>query len=287
MSVPKFVISHIRNEEYMLPWWIDHHKNKFDTGVIIDYGSTDASLDIIREKVPHWTIVRSRNPDFAALPADVEVADIERQLHAQYPRCWSVALNVTEFLIGDTSKLKHLDFRFNCLIEGHLMVDSPETKMLYPNQKVSLIKQRHFGVQGDYNDCRWEPEKAKINQAFQAKRASDPVFAEHGGPWATNRISRSMHNYNLIYQNQAAWPAGRHFWGEPTPDFQILWYGYSPYNKNLIDRRLAVPDQIPTHERNPHMLDANKLEVRFNFYQENAKDLKNFISKYEPNIWSD
>ena len=30
------LFSHIYNEEYLLPFWLNHHKNIFDHGVIID-----------------------------------------------------------------------------------------------------------------------------------------------------------------------------------------------------------------------------------------------------------
>jgi hypothetical protein len=45
----KTVISHFYNEEYMLPWWLKHHRQYFDHGILIDYGSTDKSLDIIKK----------------------------------------------------------------------------------------------------------------------------------------------------------------------------------------------------------------------------------------------
>jgi hypothetical protein len=31
------VISHIFNEEYLLPFWLEHHRTIFDHGIIIDY----------------------------------------------------------------------------------------------------------------------------------------------------------------------------------------------------------------------------------------------------------
>ena len=43
------VISGIYNEEYLLPFWLEHHRKIFDHGVIVDWHSTDRSLEIIRE----------------------------------------------------------------------------------------------------------------------------------------------------------------------------------------------------------------------------------------------
>lgn len=33
------VLMHIYNEEYLLPFWLNHHKNIFDHGVIVNYDS--------------------------------------------------------------------------------------------------------------------------------------------------------------------------------------------------------------------------------------------------------
>lgn len=291
MKVPKFVICHIKNEEYLLPWWLDHHKNKFDHGIIVDYNSTDSSHEIIKNRTPSWQIIQSRNKNFSALSVDLEVVDLIRDIQKQYPRSWIITLNVTEFLIGDMSKLNYMEPRVNCLVEGHLMVDSLEDQGKFPDHETPLIKQRHYGVLGDYKDCRWDYNQSFLSKEFFKRKKSDPEFYEHGGPYATNRIMRSLHNYDLDYTKSAGWQSGRHFWGEPVPDFQILWYGYSPYNENSIKRKLAIQEQIPENELRStcvsHQLDKHKFQVRFDFYQSIAKDIKDFIKPFEPQLWSD
>jgi hypothetical protein len=284
MKVGKIVISHVKNEEYLLNWWLPHHKPKFDHGIIIDYNSTDRTRDIIKEICPTWQIIQSRNKEFGALDADLEVMSIEKAIQNQYPRTWMIALNVTEFLIGDTNKLELIEPRTRILVNGSLMVDSCENKFIEPDKTVPLIRQRYFGVKSDSYECRFRPDLAKINIAFQKKRQENAEFMENGGPWATNRIMRSMHNYDLDYTKEAGWAAGRHFWGLPSPDFHILWYGYSPYTKQLIDRRLAIPNTIPIQERNIHLINKTGLDIRFDFYQENAVCMKEYISSFEPNI---
>ncbi len=86
------VISHIYNEEYILPWWLEHHKKIFDHGIIIDYASTDRSLEIIKEICPTWEVVQSKNAEFNAMAVDVEVLEYERKIEG-----WRICLNVTEF----------------------------------------------------------------------------------------------------------------------------------------------------------------------------------------------
>lgn len=96
------VITHFYNEEYLLPWWLEHHKKIFDFGILIDYASTDRSLEICKEICPHWQILQSPNEKFGYATNDKEVEFCERQLSG-----WRIALTLTEFLVGDVNKLMH------------------------------------------------------------------------------------------------------------------------------------------------------------------------------------
>lgn len=66
----KTVLCHFYNEEWLLPWWLNHHKQFFDHGIMINYQSTDRSAEIIKEICPTWDIVQSKNLYF--LPEDVD-----------------------------------------------------------------------------------------------------------------------------------------------------------------------------------------------------------------------
>lgn len=96
----KTLLCHFYNEEYLLPWFLKHHRQIFDHGIMIDYHSTDQSVAIIKELCPTWEIITSRNHDFQADNVDSEVRDIEAQIDG-----WRMCLNVTEFLAGDFSIL--------------------------------------------------------------------------------------------------------------------------------------------------------------------------------------
>ena len=93
------LISHIFNEEYLLPFWLEYHKNIFEHGIIIDYYSTDRSIEIIRKYCPTWEIITTRNinkdgsPNFKAEDVDLEVMDIESRISG-----FRICLNTTEFL---------------------------------------------------------------------------------------------------------------------------------------------------------------------------------------------
>ena len=87
------VILHMFNEEYLLPFWLTHHKDLFDHGIIIDYKSTDTSVDICRALCPQWDILTTRNENFDARAVDAEVMDLESRTDGI-----KLVLNVTEFL---------------------------------------------------------------------------------------------------------------------------------------------------------------------------------------------
>ena len=96
----KTIISHFYNEEYLLPWWLNHHKKYFDYGLMINYASTDRSVEIINKICPDWKVVDSVNKEFAAKDCDEEVEHYEKRISG-----WKICLNITEFLVGDFSLL--------------------------------------------------------------------------------------------------------------------------------------------------------------------------------------
>lgn len=130
------------NEEYLLPWWLMHHKQYFDHGVLINYASTDNSVSIIKDICPTWEIVESRNKFFGAKEIDDEVMDIETRITG-----WKICLNITEFLVGDYSILD------NTPKTGHVIpccVMADNTPDTIPEYILPLIKQKFNGIH--YNE---------------------------------------------------------------------------------------------------------------------------------------
>jgi len=91
------LITHIFNEEYLLPFWLEHHKPMFDNLVVIDYRSTDKSRDICKSIWPDCNIITTRNAYFDCIQIDREVMDIESKIDGI-----KIVLNTTEFLFSDT-----------------------------------------------------------------------------------------------------------------------------------------------------------------------------------------
>ena len=94
----KSIISHFYNEEYLLPWWLNHHKKYFDYGLMINYASTDRSVEIINKICPDWKVVDSVNKEFGAKECGDEVEYYEKRISG-----WKICLTITEFIVGDFS----------------------------------------------------------------------------------------------------------------------------------------------------------------------------------------
>lgn len=90
------IITHFYNEEYILPWWLEHHKKYFDEGILINYGSTDRSVDIIKKICPNWYVFPSKFPKFDCHWLEYEMMWYERQVKG-----WRIALPTSEFVVGD------------------------------------------------------------------------------------------------------------------------------------------------------------------------------------------
>lgn len=86
------------NEEYLLPFWIEHHRRIFSHVIFIDYHSTDKSLDIIRQQAPTWEIRTTTTSQWDAKRDDDEVMEIERSISG-----FKIALNITDFFLPGSS----------------------------------------------------------------------------------------------------------------------------------------------------------------------------------------
>jgi UDP-glucose 4-epimerase len=97
-STKTTLLTNVFNEEYLLPFWLHHHKNMFDEIIIIDYNSTDKSIDICKSICPECKIINTRNKYFGAIEIDTEFMDLENNIEGI-----KIVLNTTEFLFCETS----------------------------------------------------------------------------------------------------------------------------------------------------------------------------------------
>jgi len=92
------LLTNVFNEEYLLPFFLEHHKNMFDEIIVIDYSSTDKSMEICKSICPEYKIIKTRNENFCAIEIDKEFMDIENKIEGI-----KIVLNTTEFLFCEKS----------------------------------------------------------------------------------------------------------------------------------------------------------------------------------------
>jgi len=202
------VITHIRNEAFLLPFWLKHHTNIFDNGVIIDYGSTDSSLDICRDLAPNWEVVRSRDDLFYAEGCDQQVMEQERRFGD-----WKMALNTTEFLF-EADLHKYLE-QFDQEHPGapaiwtttYMMVDpvSDRSREVYPGYP--LVLDRFHGMRAPDG---WGRDRL-------IHRCADGSY--HPGRHRSNHIGINK-------------------------EVLLLWFNYSPFDR-IKSRKLQIQHQLP------------------------------------------
>lgn len=241
----KTIISHFYNEEYLLPWWLEHHKKIFDHGIMINYHSTDSSVDIIKKICPTWEIIDTKNDCFDAVKVDNEIMEIEKKLEG-----WRIVLNVTEFILGDFKILEtHQVTKGDILIPSIIMADTIENEMKDLSNTESLFDNRYHGVIPD------------TKQKFDVRSA------------------RRLGNYFYPYS------PGRHFANFNTTNFFILWYGFSPFNDKMLKRKLQIQDRIPETDKEvgfgyQHVTDFKEQKRKLEILQKDTEDVSKIIKSF-------
>lgn len=209
------VLLHFYNEEYLLPDWLLHHRRLFDHGIMIDYHSTDRSVDIIRELVPHWKIVTSRNEMFDVVEVDKEVMEYEEQLDG-----WKCALNITEFFfVWDLAELlKSFEQRNlrSLWVPFLTLADPVEQSFLEEDYSIPFVL-RH--TQG-------------LDRGFEGYKGSGRCIHAH----PTGRYHLGRHSTDL--ENM-----------ERVDDAFILWTVAAPFNRHIIKRKRQIDQRVPKSNR--------------------------------------
>lgn len=245
------VITHFYNEEYLLPWWLQHHQKLFENGILIDYNSTDLSVEICRQLAPNWKVITSRNSMFGAADADSEVMD-----HEQTVEGFKMCLNITEFFMTYCS-LEELDKEIESGVRtyGLPMADiEPEN---IPTYDKLLVEQKPFGIISGYEAFddgikNMVPDYFKIYGRYLHKDVN--------GNYSTGR-HHSCNNYPNKF------------------DLFTLKFKYSPWNENTIKRLQQFKDKIPssdlvTETGSQHTRSEEEYIERYKNFAKTAVDLK-------------
>jgi len=213
------VICHFRNEEVYLPYWLRHHTRLFDHGVMIDYRSSDRSIEIIRERAPAWEIRPSRNEKFHSVSIDREVMDIEQEFAD-----WKMCLNVTEFLMLDDLRAFLTEFErrqptaMGLITTGFIIQDAPE-QIDAPLTDADLWDQRHFGC----------PEPDPFHGVVDRCRLL------HKAPHGAYGIGRHSNGVSNIKE----------------PVVPLFWYGWCPLEVKKRRNKSTAP-MIPSSDWGSH-----------------------------------
>lgn len=240
------VICHFYNEEILLPYWLKHHYPLFDHGIMINYASTDESLNIIGELAPTWEIRDSQNKMFGAADCDNEVMAIERELAG-----WKIALSATEFLLpprdGMKPALKLFEQKwpnlagFTC--QGVQIFNTPEQQFRSFTEE-SLLFQYTNGFIEDENTmptrCRLmhRSEDGRYNLGRHSTKHNVPRATDMFVVWFGALIELRKHRYRMhkpripIEQKQAG-TAYQYFWTDE--DHEKAWKNELRYCYNLME----------------------------------------------------
>ena len=202
------LITHIFNEEYLLPFWLNHHKYIFDDLIVINYHSTDNSIHICKSIWPDCKIITSRNNDFDAICVDSECMDIEDSIDGI-----KMILNITEFLICD----KPIKTLFHNNIEN----------VMYGITSYSPCSQNNYEVK---NNC----------ELFGNLLNPDVKY------YADSPHYRAMHNFpNGGYGAGRHFSNLYHYITIQTVNVYIVKFSYYPMNDKLLKRKIQIGQNVP------------------------------------------
>jgi hypothetical protein len=240
------ILSHFYNEEYLLPWWLNHHKKYFDHGILVDYNSNDRSRGIIKDICPTWDIIESKNECFDSKSVDDEIVEIEKNIEG-----WRICLNTTEFILGDFSALNNLDS--DVFVKSFIMVDRLDFEFKDPIYDIPLFIQRSHGI-------------------YTRPELGGPISRKT----ALRRMSKDSKDYGA---------PGRHFFGKYSNDFIILWYGYSPFTEGFLERKIQIGNRLSNMDKEigngrHHLMNIDEHVSLLREYQTESEDLLPNYIKY-------
>jgi hypothetical protein len=190
------ILSHFYNEEYLLPWWLKHHKKYFDHGIMVNQHSTDNSVEIIREICPDWEIIQSKNELFCCGGTDAEMEELERNLDG-----WRITLNTTEFLCGNYNYIENCG-RDIILIKSAIMQDKVDRKDDKLSYDLPLIEQKPWGYfssarPGRSMHCKSIPYR--FGRHAEIHDTEDLIIFWYGwSPWTPETLKRKLQIQNRI-----------------------------------------------------------------------------------------
>ena len=188
----------------------------FPHGILINYGSTDRSVEIIKKLCPLWEIRDSRNSQFGALSVDAEVMEIEQTISG-----FKMALNTTEFLIPGSYLYDRVKTAEPSCFElpRIVMVDeNPEQVPTYElpltEQKITAAGELAVRYLHNYPDGAYHVGR-HINNRPSSGRIPEAMVLWYGyAPYTEEFIQRKLQIAAMIPDGDRAQGFGfQHLWG--------------------------------------------------------------------------
>ena len=275
-NMKKTVIMHFYNEAKMLKWWLPHHIDLFDEGILINHSSTDLSVDICRSLAPHWRVVDSKLTDFKATDNDLEV-----MMHEAKVDGWKMVLNASEFLVCGQNRLNKTlssleSDNKKCLqTRGAIMVDNKPGQLA--SERRSLVQQKCYGYFEDSNAYFGRHFSSICNLYYHYYQIK--FNRRNGRKGSRNRIIHSHLTGN--------YEVGRHATRHKIESFEPLytfWYGFSPWNRDMISRKQQFSHRIPEEDfKNKrgfhHFWSEAKLQEEYQKHLKKSGDLKYLVAQ--------
>ena len=202
------VLKNVYNEEFLLPFWLEHHRTIFDHGIVFDWGCTDRSMEIVREMCPTWEIRKAidshpsmRLEKFDALENDVLFMHAEMKLNG-----YKIVLNTTEFLVSSKPIREYI---------------ADEPNRCYPLQSCVALSTKDVQSPKTLREFFDGVERVEMK----------------------SRKWRTLHSY---YHGQ--YSLGRHeitLFPFEIPTAYILWCAEYPWNPAVLQRGLQITEKIP------------------------------------------
>jgi glycosyltransferase involved in cell wall biosynthesis len=213
------LITHIFNEEFLLPFFIKQHINKFDRVIVVDFQSTDRSQEIIRSLAPDWEIIIWPKENFNDIELTTFILDLEKSLVG--PR---MVLTATEFLIGNP------EIAFEQILIPTISLINLSTDKPFDN-RIPFHFQRTYGRATPVNRLLDNIQSSKKIIKSNRSLKSDTSLSVLG-------TSRSLHTAPVLYTS------GRHF--DYAHDTALLIYRVSNcfVSEEMFQRRLQIQTKI-------------------------------------------
>jgi hypothetical protein len=233
------IITHVRNEEGLIRGWITHHEALVKKIILIDYQSSDRTVDIAKE-FACVEIQQSVDEKFEAVGCDRQVKAIE----ALYPNDLKIALTITEYLCV-SGEGKNISFEL-----------SNDISRLRAKVLVNLI--------GDQVQTIWEDE-INYGKGFALGLSTLwPVRQRFIHRTKTLEYQVGRHELNgksvEFIDRNVAW---------------IEWRAFNNFDQGSIIRRQEISRNIPKTDHTgccafQHRLNKKEIIGQFEFYKSQA-----------------